>query len=163
MRPEPLIDDIDRRIIRATQSGLPLEPQPYHAVAREAGVSPEEVMARMQRMLETGMIRRIGVVPNHYALGYRANGMTVWDVPDDEVDELGKKIGALKFVSHCYQRPRYLPEWPYNFFAMVHGRDRGEVERQARQIAELLGAADRGHDILYSTRILKKTGLRISG
>ncbi|MCE5181443.1 MAG: AsnC family transcriptional regulator [Betaproteobacteria bacterium] len=163
MKAETLIDDIDRRIIRATQSGLPLVPQPYHAVASEADISPQEVMSRMQRMLETGMIRRIGVVPNHYALGYKANGMTVWDVPDDQVDDLGKKIGALEFVSHCYQRPRYLPEWPYNFFAMVHGHDHSEVEQQAQQIAALLGDADRGHDILYSTRILKKTGLRISG
>lgn len=161
--PESLIDEIDRQIILATQSGLPLEPQPYHAVARQVGVSPEEVMARMRRMLETGVIRRIGAVPNHYALGYKANGMTVWDVPDEKVDELGERVGALDFVSHCYQRPRHLPEWPYNFFAMVHGHDKPEVEAQVRQIAELLGEADRGHDILYSTRILKKTGLRISG
>jgi DNA-binding Lrp family transcriptional regulator len=125
------------------------------------GVSPEELMARMRRMLATGMIRRIGAVPNHYALGYKANGMTVWDVPDDKVDELGVRVGALDFVSHCYQRPRHLPEWPYNFFAMVHGHDKPEVEAQVRQIAALLGDADRGHEILYSTRILKKTGLRI--
>jgi len=161
--PESLMDGIDRQIILATQSGLPLEPQPYHAVARQVGVPPEEVMARMRRMLATGMIRRIGAVPNHYALGYKANGMTVWDVPEDKVDELGVRVGALDFVSHCYQRPRHLPEWPYNFFAMVHGHDKLEVEAQVHQIAELLGDADRGHDILYSTRILKKTGLRIGG
>ncbi len=155
------LDEIDRRIVLATQSGLPLEPQPYHAVARQVGVSPEEVMTRMRRMLETGMIRRIGAVPNHYALGYKANGMTVWDVPDEKVDELGERVGALDCVSHCYQRPRHLPDWPYNFFAMVHGHDKPEVEAQVRQIAELLGEADRGHEILYSTRILKKTGLRI--
>ncbi|MBU1689326.1 MAG: AsnC family transcriptional regulator [Gammaproteobacteria bacterium] len=163
MSPESPIDEIDRQIILATQSGLPLEPQPYHAVARLVGVSPEEVMARMRRMLETGMIRRIGAVPNHYALGYKANGMTVWDVPDEKVDELGARVGALDFVSHCYQRPRHLPEWPYNFFAMVHGHDKPEVEAQVCQIASLLGEADRGHEILYSTRILKKTGLRIGG
>ena len=161
--PECLMDGIDRQIILATQSGLPLEPQPYHAVARQVGVPPEEVMARIRRMLETGMNRRIGVVPNHYALGYKANGMTVWDVPDEKVDELGERVGALDFVSHCYQRPRHLPEWPYNFFAMVHGHDKPEVEAQVHQIAALLGDADRGHEILYSTRILKKTGLRIGG
>jgi len=156
---EASLDEIDRRIVLATQSGLPLTLQPYHAVARQVGVSPEEVMARMRRMIETGMIR-IGAVPNHYVLGYKANGMTVWDVPDERVDELGERVGALDFVSHCYHRPRHLPEWPYNFFAMVHGHDKSEVEAQARQIADLLGDADRGHDILYSTRILKKTGLR---
>lgn len=157
------LDDIDRRIVLATQSGLPLEAQPYHAVARQVGIPAEEVMVRMRRMLESGAIRRIGVVPNHYALGYKANGMTVWDVPDERVDELGEKVGALEFVSHCYQRPRHLPDWPYNFFAMVHGHDRGEVEELVRRIAELIGDADRGHEILYSTRILKKTGLRIGG
>lgn len=157
-----MIDELDRAIIRATQEGLPLTPQPYLAVAQQLGVSEDEVLARVNRMLEDGVIRRIGVVPNHYALGYKANGMTVWDVPDDAVDELGVLVGALDFVSHCYQRPRYLPEWPYNFFAMVHGRDRAEVEEKTRRIAALLGDADRGHEILYSTRILKKTGLRIS-
>jgi len=158
-----VIDELDRRIIQATQEGLPLVPRPYHQVAEQLGVTAQEVMERMTRMLENGVIRRIGAVPNHYALGYKANGMTVWDVPDERVDELGTKVGDLDFVSHCYQRPRYLPEWPYNFFAMVHGRDHAEVEQKTRRIAELLGDADRGHEILYSTRILKKTGLRISG
>jgi len=163
MTSDASLDEIDRRIVLATQSGLPLEPQPYHAIARQVGIAAEEVMARMRRMLESGVIRRIGVVPNHYALGYKANGMTVWDVPDERVDELGEKVGALDFVSHCYCRPRHLPDWPYNFFAMVHGHDRGEVEELVRRIAGLIGDADRGHEILYSTRILKKTGLRIGG
>jgi len=157
------IDELDRRIIQATQEGLPLVPRPYHQVAEQLGVSAQEVMERFKHMLENGVIRRIGAVPNHYALGYQANGMTVWDVPDERIDELGAQVGALDFVSHCYQRPRCLPEWPYNFFAMVHGRDRAEVEQKTRRIAELLGDADRGHEILYSTRILKKTGLRIGG
>lgn len=156
------IDETDRRIIRATQGGLPLAPQPYHQVAEQLGLPVQEVMERISRMLESGMIRRIGAVPNHYALGYKANGMTVWDVPGELIDELGAQVGALEFVTHCYQRPRCLPEWSYNLFAMVHGRDRAEVEEKTRRISELLGVNDRGHEILYSTRILKKTGLRIN-
>ena len=117
----------------------------------------------MQRMLEAGIIRRIGVVPNHYTLGYRANGMSVWDVPDEDVGGIGRRVGALDFVSHAYHRPRHLPMWPYNLFAMVHGRSRAEVEDKVAAIADLIGPADRGHTILYSTRILKKTGLRIVG
>lgn len=155
------LDTTDRRLIVETQGGLPLVSRPYHALAERLGMAPAEVMARMQRMLERGIIRRIGAVPNHYALGYQANGMTVWDVPDEKLRELGPKIGALEFVSHCYHRPRLLPDWPYNLFAMVHGRDRHEVEAKAAQIAALFGDADRGHAVLYSTRILKKTGLRI--
>jgi len=160
---EPLLDAIDRQIIVATQAGLPRVPRPYHAIAAQLGVAAEDVMRRMRRMLDTGIIRRIGAVPNHYALGYKANGMSVWDVPDERVRELGGKIGALDSVSHCYLRPRHPPAWPYNLFAMVHGRDRDEVEAKVRAIAHLLGTADRGHTVLYSTRILKKTGLRIAG
>jgi DNA-binding Lrp family transcriptional regulator len=156
------LDALDRRILLATQAGLPLVAQPYRAVAEQVGASADEVMARMRRMLDAGIIRRIGAVPNHYALGYTANGMTVWDVADDRVLALGGAVGALEAVSHCYLRPRWLPEWPYNLFAMVHGHDRAEVERKARQIAELLGDACGAHAILYSTRILKKTGLRFA-
>ncbi len=156
------VDAIDRAIVAATQAGLPLVPRPYHVLAERLGVRPEEVLARLRRMLERGVIRRIGAVPNHYALGYRANGMSVWDVPDERVRELGRHIGALDFVSHCYHRPRVPPDWPYNLFAMVHGRTRAEVEEKVAVIAHLLDGADRGHAVLYSTRILKKTGLRIT-
>jgi DNA-binding Lrp family transcriptional regulator len=156
------IDSIDRAVIRATQAGLPLCPRPYHAIAGQLGVAPDEVMGRMRRMLAAGIIRRIGAVPNHYSLGYRANGMSVWDVADERVGRLGREVSALPFVSHCYRRPRRLPEWPYNLFAMVHGRTRAEVEDQVAEIARLLGEAARAHDVLYSTRILKKTGLRLA-
>ncbi len=118
-------------------------------------------MGRMQRMLEKGIIRRIGAVPNHYTLGFRGNGMSVWDVPDDKIGEYGRRIGNLDFVSHAYHRPRQLPDWHYNLFAMVHGRDRQEVLIKVAQIAQLLGEDNRGHEVLFSTRILKKTGLRI--
>ena len=155
------LDELDRRIIRATQSGLPLVPRPYEAVGAALGISGEQVRERLQAMLEEGLVRRIGAVPNHYRLGFTANGMSVWDVADERVDELGERIGQLPFVSHCYRRPRKPPVWPYNLFAMLHGRSRDEVEAQAQQVAALLGDACRGHDILYSTAILKKTGLRL--
>jgi DNA-binding Lrp family transcriptional regulator len=156
------MDEIDRRLIVATQGGLPLVPRPYDALADQLGLSAREVMERLHGLLDAGVIRRIGAVPNHYALGYTANGMSVWDVADERADELGARIGMLDFVSHCYLRPRYLPEWPYNLFAMVHGRSRPEVEAKVARIAELLGDACRAHEVLYSSRILKKTGLRIS-
>ena len=150
----------DSELVRALQAGLPLEARPYHAVARSLGVAPEALIERLAAMLADGRIRRIGVVPNHYALGYRANGMSVWDVADEAIGELGPRVGALQFVSHCYRRPRRPPAWRYNLFAMLHGRDRAEVEEKAAAIAALLGPACRAHEILYSTRILKKTGLR---
>ena len=155
------LDDIDRKIIQATQSGLPLVSRPYDEIAKDMGISADEVIMRMHNMQQSGIIRRIAAVPNHYALGYIANGMTVWDVPDDRIDELGKQVGALEFVSHCYHRPRYLPDWPYNLFAMVHAHTREEALELVSRIADLLGEYDRGHDVLFSTRILKKTGMRL--
>ncbi len=112
-------------------------------------------------MQASGVIRRIAVAPNHYALGMTANGMSVWDVDDTQVATLGQRVGDLEFVSHCYERPRALPDWPYNLFAMIHGQSRDEVETLRQTIAGILGPACQGHDILYSTRILKKTGLRL--
>jgi DNA-binding Lrp family transcriptional regulator len=155
------LDDPDRALVRATQAGLPLVSRPYHAIAERLGLDVEDVKARLSAMLARGAIRRIGAVPNHYRLGYTANGMTVWDVADEQVDALGEAIGGLPFVSHCYRRPRHLPEWPYNLFAMVHGRSRDEVADMVAVITERLGSACRAHDVLYSTQILKKTGVRL--
>ena len=160
--PKPALDAIDRRLIVATQAGLPRVSRPYDALAFELGIAADDVLARLQRMLDSGVIRRIGAVPNHYAIGYTANGMSVWDVDAERIDELGSRVGALAFVTHCYRRPRRLPEWPYNLFAMVHSQNRAEVAARVAEIAALLGAACRAHDILYSTAILKKTGLRIT-
>jgi DNA-binding Lrp family transcriptional regulator len=156
-----MIDETDRKIIRASQAGLPLAPEPYAEIARQTGVEESEVIARMEKMLANGVIRRIGLVPNHMVLGWKANGMTVWDVEDDEIGRLGPLVGALDFVSHCYRRPRRLPRWPYNLFAMVHGANRSEVEQKAARITTLLGEHCQSHEIIYSKRILKKTGLRI--
>lgn len=156
------MDSVDFALVAACQAGLPLTPRPYHAMAEQLGLGADEVMARMQAMMQAGVIRRIGVVPNHYALGYTANGMTVWDVADEQVDALGEAVGRLPFVSHCYRRPRHLPLWPYNLFAMVHAKTREQAQAYADQIGDLLGVACRQADILYSSRVLKKTGLRIS-
>jgi len=155
------IDPTDRRLIKATQSGLPLVAAPYAAIADDLGLDEAEVMTRLSAMQASGVIRRIAVAPNHYALGMAANGMTVWDVTDADAIRLGEQIGALEFVSHCYLRPRALPDWPYNLFAMVHGTNRDEVARKRGEIRALLGDGLRGDDILYSTRILKKTGMRL--
>lgn len=155
-------DPVTRKIIEATQHGLPLSKRPYHDIAVRLDMAPQLIMQRIEEMLELGIIRRIGVVPNHYALGYHANGMSVWDIPDDKVQYFGEIIGKLDFVSHCYLRPRHPPHWPYNLFVMIHGRNRDVTEGMVRQIAELLGENNRGHDVLYSTKLLKKTGLRLS-
>ncbi len=154
-------DAIDMALIRATQAGLSLEPTPWLALADALGITESEVIARFAAMRERGVLRRIGAVPNHYALGWRANGMTVWDVDDTRITLLGERVGALSFVSHCYQRPRRLPQWPYNLFAMVHARSREDAAPRIARIRALLGDACRAHDVLWSTHMLKKTGLRL--
>ena len=151
----------DRRIIAATQGGLPLTPRPFAEVAGWLGLPEAEVIDRMAAMQASGVIRRVALAPNHYALGLVANGMTVWDLDDAQAVTLGAQVGALDFVSHCYLRPR-AEGWPYNLFAMVHGHSRDEVEVLRARITDLLGPACRAKDILYSTRILKKTGLRLT-
>ena len=152
--------ELDRRIVLATQGGLPLVARPYAAVAETLGVAEGLVLA-------DGRIRRIGAVPNHYAIGYTANGMSVWDIDADVIDAVGERVGGLDFVTHCYRRPRHLPDWPYNLFAMVHAASREAALERVDEIAALIAAefpgACRGRDVLFSAGILKKTGLRIGG
>ena len=156
------MDDFARRLILATQQGLPLTPEPYAELARTLGCDEATVLAGIEDLLARGVIRRIGVVPNHYAIGYSANGMSVWDVDDAVVDALGERIGQLPFVTHCYRRPRHLPDWPYNLFAMLHGGNRDEVMVHVEEVRVLLGEACRSSDVQFSTQILKKTGLRLT-
>ncbi|QKH34602.1 Lrp/AsnC family transcriptional regulator [Achromobacter pestifer] len=152
-------------LVRATQDGLPIRRDPYRAVAERLGVAEAEVMAHLRDMLARGVIRRIGAVPNHYALGFVANGMTVWDVDDGQADAVGAWLGQLADVSHCYRRPRRPPQWRYNLFAMLHGTDRAALLARIAEVAEALAArfpgALRAQEALFSSAILKKTGLRL--
>ena len=156
------IDATDRRILQATASGLPLAARPFAEVARWLGLPDAEVMARRARMQAGGIIRRIARCPDRHALGQVADGMGVWDVADDRVRDLGRQVAALPFVGRCSLRPRHLPGWPYNLYAKLRGQSRAEVGQHLAAIAALLGEACRGHDILFSTRVLKKTGMRLA-
>ena len=161
-RGDHALDEVDRNIINATQAGLPLVSEPYRVIAERCACTSQQVKQRLQHMLECGIIRRIGAVPNHYRLGLMANGMTVWNIPDSSAMALGSRIGQLDFVSHCYLRPRHQPVWPYNLFAMVHGRTRDEVNDKVEQIAAITGSDSRAHETLFSSAILKKTGMRLA-
>jgi DNA-binding Lrp family transcriptional regulator len=155
----------ERDLVLAVQDGLPLTATPYADVAAEVDQPVEWVLATLQRFDAEGKVRRVGVVPNHYALGYTENGMTVWDVPDDLVDDVGPAVASLDFVTHCYERPRHEGVWPYNFFAMTHGRSEAEsaarVERVREEMTRFWTVGDDDWDTLFSTRILKKTGIRL--
>ncbi|PIP79833.1 MAG: protein nirH [Gammaproteobacteria bacterium CG22_combo_CG10-13_8_21_14_all_40_8] len=152
----------DRKIVEVLQEGLNLTPTPYADAAVKLGMTEADLMLRLEDMMEQGAIRRIALVPNHYAIGYRFNAMTVWDVDDDSVDIMGDKFGQEESVSHCYRRPRRHPEWRYNLFAMVHGRGPEEVEQKILHLKSLAGQTVRDHRVLMSRKILKKTGLRLA-
>lgn len=154
--------EFERKIITATQAGLPLVSNPYEQIARQVDSDIEQVLDSVDAMLNNGTMRRIGAVPNHYKLGLRGNGMTVWDVPDDMVTEIGSIVGNMDFVSHCYQRPRHLPDWPYNLFAMVHGSDKDQVLNKLAVMVADLKPHNFRHDVLFSSAILKKSGLRLA-
>jgi len=156
------LDDIDRKLINITQTGFAIEHAPYLKIANELGITQQEVLQRLDNMLTNGIIRRIGAVPNHYRLGVTANGMTVWQVDEAKITQLGNLVGQLDFVSHCYQRPQHLPMWRYNLFAMVHGANKNEVNAKVKQIEVILGKNCKAHDTLFSSAILKKTGLRLA-
>jgi DNA-binding Lrp family transcriptional regulator len=169
----PAVTPTDRRsltaaeldLVLAIQDGLPITETPYADVAAEIGADTEWVVETIKRFNEEGKVRRVGAIPNHYALGYSENGMTVWNVPDDVVDEVGPAIAEFDFVTHCYERPRHEGVWPYNFFAMTHGRSEAESEQRIEQVHDRMAdhweVGDEDWDTLFSTRILKKTGIRL--
>jgi DNA-binding Lrp family transcriptional regulator len=156
------LDEIDRAIFLATQAGLPFVSHPWHEVARQVGATPAQVMERVERMLEQGVIRRVGLLCSDDLTWNRSNGMSVWDVDDYKVDALSRQLVQSGLVRQCYLRPRQLPEWPYNLVAMVYGEDRNEVENKLRRIAMILGSAVKAHEVLYSRRMLRKNGLSLA-
>jgi DNA-binding Lrp family transcriptional regulator len=154
------LSESDRAVIAALHDGLPLEPRPYEAVATAAGLAEGEVVERLGRLIEEGAVRRFGVIVRHHELGYRANAMVVWDVPDEVVALVGRRLARLPFITLCYRRPRRPPIWPYNLFCMIHGRDRHAVERQVEKAAHAAGLTGLPRDILFSKRRFKQRGAR---
>jgi DNA-binding Lrp family transcriptional regulator len=129
-----MLDALDRALIAATQAGLPLTRDPYGDVAARLGATREDVLARLAAPCSTpARSAASALIPNHYALGVSANGMSVWDVDDEACRRNRRAVGALPFVTHCYRRPRHPPHWRYNLFAMAHGRDRDEVAPRSRK------------------------------
>jgi DNA-binding Lrp family transcriptional regulator len=155
----------ERDLVLAIQDGLPITATPYEDVAGTLGVEVDWVLDTIRRFNTEGKVRRVGVIPNHYALGYTENGMTVWNVPDELVNTVGPEVASLDFVTHCYRRPRHEGVWEYNFFAMTHGRSEAESEARIEQVRDVMAAhwdvTDGDWDTLFSTQILKKTGIRL--
>ena len=150
----------ERRLVAALQSGLPLVPSPYAAVADAAGLGEHEVLATLERWIEEGTIRRFGVILRHRELGYRANAMAVWNVPDAQTDTLGARLAGQQDVTLCYRRRRAPPEWCYNLFCMIHGRSRETVQRRLAELEGECGLGDFDSAVLFSRRRFKQCGAR---
>ena len=152
------LDEYDQALVEAIQCGLPLVSRPYAEVGASLGMSESEVIDCLKKLINQGVIKRMGVIVRHRELGYHANGMVVWDVPDDQISELGKCIGQFEFVTLCYRRPRRLPEWNYNLFCMIHGCDRETVLRNKDILIERCNLQGISHDVLFSQRRFKQRG-----
>lgn len=159
-KPLSIRDEADRRLVAAVQGGLPLTPRPYAAVAESIGISEERVKRRLADWLRDGTIGRMGVVVRHRELGFRANGMVVWDVADGAIRDIGRCFGRYDFVTLCYRRPRRLPVWRYNLFCMIHGRDRDEVRERVALLVRDCGLQGVAHEVLFSRRRFKQRGAR---
>ena len=160
LAPVQPIGEIERRLIAVLQEGLPMFIRPFQLIAGRVGTSEGEVLTRIRRWLEEGAIKRFGVVVRHHELGYRANAMLVHDIPDDRVSEIGRALAEEPAVTLCYRRPRCLPDWPYNLFCMIHGRERGEVEATIAALRQRHGLDACAHDILFSLTRFKQNGAR---
>ena len=149
---------LEAALIEAIGNGLPLVKRPYAALAARLACSEREVIEGIKAIIAEHNLKRFGIVVRHRTLGYRANGMVVWDIPDHRVSELGHCIGQYSFVTLCYQRPRRLPAWRYNLFSMIHGQDRRAVIEQVEFIVEECGMHDIEREILFSKRCFKQRG-----
>ena len=155
-----MLSVIDRRLIAAVQDGLPLVERPFQTVGEAVGLSEDEVIAGLQRLIGDGTIKRFGIVVRHRELGYRANAMVVWDVPDEQVKGAGRRLAELPFITLCYRRPRRPPDWPYNLFCMIHGRERAAVLGQIEAANRAAGLDGRSREVLFSRRCFKQRGAR---
>lgn len=146
--------------MRAIENGLPLVKRPYAEIAKSLGLSESQVISRIEILQQSGIIKRFGVVVRHRELGYGANAMVVWDIPDEDVAQYGDCLGSFPHVTLCYQRPRRLPDWPFNLFSMIHGRDKDEVLGNVEAIAKECGLAHVPRKVLFSGKRFKQRGAR---
>lgn len=152
-----MIDSVDRQLIVAVQQGLPITSRPYLAIAQQLAITEQEVIDRLARLKQQGLIKRFGVIVQHRKLGYQANAMVVWAIPDAVVDNIGRKLSQESFVNLCYQRPRR-ENWHYNLYCMIHGKSRDTVLAQLQQLIETHALADFDYQVLFSRRCFKQRG-----
>jgi siroheme decarboxylase len=148
----------EANLLAAIQSGFPLTSRPFQEIGLEIGLSEAEVIASLSDLSQCGIIKRMGVIVRHRELGFKANAMVVWDIPDDLVTIMGKRVGEMDFVTLCYRRRRSLPRWPYNLYCMIHGRERTEVLENLATLESCCGLEEVSKQVLFSQRRFKQQG-----
>ncbi len=154
------LEILDQQLVAAIQDGLEYTSRPFARIAFQLGISEQKVLNRLQQLKDMGTIKRFGVVVNHRKLGFKANAMVVWDIPDEQVNDIAQRIASFECVTLCYQRPRKMPEWSYNLFSMIHGKNRGSVLERLDDLIEILELQDIKHKPLFSTQCFKQRGAR---
>ena len=153
-----ILSDADHNLLAALQPGLPLIKQPYYALGRTLNLSEQAVLKYLGDWLQQGLIKRLGIIVHHRALGYRANAMVVWDIPDTEIGTVGRKLALESGVNLCYRRPRRLPHWRYNLFCMIHGRERDTVLAQIERLRVTQNLESYPYSVLFSVRCFRQRG-----
>lgn len=148
------------RLRQQLEQGLPLTPRPFQSLAERTGLSEQEVMNAITQWQSDGLIKRFGLVVKHRTLGYTANAMVVWNIPDEQVQALGKAMADVPFITLCYQRPRRLPDWPYNLFCMIHGTNRERVLAQLDSLIAEYSLQQFQHSVLFSNKAYRQRGGR---
>lgn len=153
-----MIDAIDSLLIASLQNGLPIVSRPYQYIGHQLGLEESEVIERLFKLKQQGIIKRHGVIVNHRKLGYLYNAMVVFDIPDALIQEIGQKMGQMRFVNLCYQRPRQGSVWPYNLYCMIHGKNRETVLAQLDQLIANCGIESFNYEVLFSKQCFKQKG-----
>ena len=153
-----MIEAIDLQLVAAVQEGLPIASRPYALIAEQLNLDEAEVISRLGKLKQQGLIKRLGVIVKHRRLGYQSNAMVVFNIPDALVNQMGLQVSQFQFINLCYQRPRHGEQWPYNLFCMIHGKSREKVLQQLGYLIESCALENYAHDILFSRRCFKQRG-----
>jgi DNA-binding Lrp family transcriptional regulator len=152
-----MIENKDYLLLAQIAEGLPICSHPYAIMGEKIGLTEAQIIERLSYLQEKGIIKRLGIIVKHATLGYRANAMIVWRIPEADIDIVAQEMLQFSFVTLCYQRPM-LPEWPYNLYCMIHGKNKVTVEKQLAQLIEQCGLETVEKQILFSSRCFKQRG-----
>ncbi|MCF8010013.1 MAG: Lrp/AsnC family transcriptional regulator [Clostridiales bacterium] len=152
-----MLNEREKQIIRELQEDLPLVNRPFEKIAQKLGMEEQELINKIKELKEQGIMRRFGAAVKHQHLGYIANAMVVWKIPENEIVTAGDLMSEYPEISHCYQRPTY-PGWPYNLFTVLHGKTEEECINKAKRISKETGYYN--YRCLFSTKELKKSSMK---